>query len=121
MNSDSEIRARYLSLALDARSLVDQLKSFIEQGQKNRDLENSLSNMLSSIGKDQPLERYFAPLEGGKTLTYEQYRILDEVNNTMLDKNIAQRLTEVLAPGRDMEEQRRSAHEVFTFFYVAQE
>ena len=49
MSSDSDVRSRYLALALDARKLIDVLIAFVDRGERREGFDKCLQEVIDSL------------------------------------------------------------------------
>ena len=120
MIADAEVRDRYLSLALDARKILDALVIFIEEGRRVPDLESCLQDAVESLKRASGEHSIFAPLRTSLALEhYEQIRTVDEVSESAeKQKAIIDKLSNVMAQTGDSKAQKQSAYDAVDFFYA---
>ncbi len=108
MTSESEIRSRYLALALDARKVIDGLILFVDQGRREEGLDESLLAVIDSLKAPEPND-VFSPLRNRLAFSeyYEQVQALrpDEM------KEIVQRLQTVQSKQADIQKQKEDAYQ----------
>jgi len=109
MSSESEVRSRYLALALDARKVIDALIVFVDEGKREEGLDLSLQGAIDSFKEEK--EHIFSPLRSRLAFSeyYEQVRTVGEV---IPDKKvIVKKLETVKADQATMAEQQKEAFE----------
>jgi hypothetical protein len=106
MSSESEVRSRYLALALDARKVIDTLIVFVDQGEREEGLDQSLQEVIDSLQLRE--EDTFSPLRNRLAFSeyYEQVRTVGE----SLDRAvIVEKLETVKARQATVEKQKQDA------------
>ena len=117
--ADSEIRSRYLALALDARRLMDVLIPFVDSGKRNESLDiavkeaiHALTSMTESSGTS-PVRSNLAFDE------YEQVLTLNEVKDEEERKEVIVDLERIANSGSNTA-QREAAMRVLEFFFAVE-
>jgi predicted DNA-binding protein YlxM (UPF0122 family) len=108
MSSESEVRSRYLALALDARKVIDALIVFVdEDGKREEGLDQSLQEVISSLQAKR--EDIFSPLRNrlGFSEYYEQVLTVGEALKDRAE--IVEKLETVKARQATMEKQKQDA------------
>src|SRR5690349_14936138 len=79
MSSQSEVRSRYLALALDARKVIDALIVFVDQETREEGLNSSLQEVIDSLQNTEKKD-IFSPLRNRSAFSeyYEQVRTVHE-------------------------------------------
>ena len=111
MSSESEIRSRYLALALDARKVIDALIVFVDENCRRQEgLEQSLEEVIASLEATQRKD-IFSPLRNrlGFSEYYEQVRTIDEALKPEEKGQIIQILSTVKSNQADPEKQKQDA------------
>jgi hypothetical protein len=104
---DPEVRSRYLSLALDARRIIDKLAVFIERGERGSDFYSSIGDALDSLRATTDAGALISAVHAPLSFThYEQIRTLSEI----LDERLNLVLQQLVA----LSNQERDAHELET-------
>jgi len=105
MSSESEVRSRYLALALDARKVIDALILFVDREQRTDDLDQSLQEVIDSLRVRE--EDIFSPLRNRLAFSeyYEQVRTVGESDRAA----IAGKLETVKANQATLEKQKQDA------------
>jgi hypothetical protein len=108
MSSESEIRSRYLALALDARKVIDALILFVDQGKRQEGLDESLRDVIDSL-KAPAAEDVFSPLRNRLAFSeyYEQVQALRPEEM----KQIVARLQTVQSKDAGVQKQKKDAFE----------
>jgi hypothetical protein len=116
MVSASTDRTNYLSLALDARMTIKALGQLLQTGSESTELRQALEDTVESLRALSSGGSLFARLHAGSSYeSYEQIRTLQEVQLTMKDEHLADRLSAVGA-GPDPAERNRNIEWAITFF-----
>ncbi len=108
MSSESDVRSRYLALALDARKVIDALIVFVdEDGKREEGLDQSLQEVISSLQAKR--EDIFSPLRNrlGFSEYYEQVLTVGEALKDRAE--IVEKLETVKAKQATMEKQKQDA------------
>jgi hypothetical protein len=108
MSSETEVRSRYLALALDARKVIDALILFVDQGRREEGLDESLKDVIDSLKAAGP-EDVFSPLRNRLAFSeyYEQVQALKPEEM----RQIVQRLQTVQSKQADIQKQKDDAYE----------
>lgn len=117
MTADSEIRSRYLALALDARRIMDVLVPFAENGQVDQALDASVRDVigaLHSLGETADINPVRSSLAFDE---YEQVLTVEEVKPREDRKAVIQDLQTILEPD-GAEEKREAAIRVLQFLFA---
>jgi hypothetical protein len=103
MSSESEVRSRYLALALDARKVIDALIVFVDKEEREEGLDQSLQEVIASLQAKR--EDIFSPLRSlGFSEYYEQVLAVGEARTEIVEK-----LETVQAKQATMEKQKQDA------------
>jgi hypothetical protein len=117
--ADSEIRSRYLALALDARRILDALVPFAESRQRSDTLDSAVGDAidaLTSVTEGTGANVVHSNLAFDE---YEQVLTLDEIKNQEERRTVISDLRLVLAPdGGDA--QLAAAIRVLEFFFAVE-
>jgi hypothetical protein len=107
MSSESEVRSRYLALALDARKVIDSLIVFVDKEEREEGLGQKLQEVIESLQAKR--EDIFSPLRNRLAFSeyYEQVRIVGEVANDRAA--IVEKLETVKTGQAPMEKQKQDA------------
>jgi hypothetical protein len=113
MSPESEVRSRYLALALDARKVIDALIVFVDQGKREEGLEQSLQEVIGSLQVVTEKREIFSPLRNrlGFSEYYEQVRTVNEALKPTEKAQIVERLLTVKANKADMAIQKEDAYQ----------
>lgn len=118
MLADYETRSRYLSLALDARRVMDLLSEFVRTGERAPDLLLSVREIVASLESMGSAESLLASLQNRLPFSnYEQISALDEVIGPEDRKRLADKLGVLLAGNSDIESQTQSARDTVRILY----
>src|SRR5216684_265534 len=106
MHPTSESQSRYLSLAIACRQLISSLRCYQEGGPLDRKFKESLESLLGALRESRDENNLFGPMPTDSPFTrYEQVMTLKEVVDDFKDKQIPEKLSELLgAPRRDVKE-----------------
>jgi hypothetical protein len=113
MSSDSDVRSRYLALALDARKLIDVLIDFVDRGERRQGFDNCLQEVIDSLNPSAEEESLFSPLHNPLAFSefYEQVQTVNEALKPNKPDEIVQKLLSVKAQGADENKQKQDAFE----------
>lgn len=118
MLADYEARSRYLSLALDARRVMDLLLAFVQTGERAPRLLLSVREIVESLQSMGSTESLLASLQNRLPYrNYEQISALDEVVGVEDRKLLAEKLAILIAEGGDRQLQTQSAQETIRILY----
>ena len=106
MQSTSESQSRYLSLAIACRELILALRRYQKVGTLDQRFERSLKSLLKALSESRDENNLFGPMPTDSPFTrYEQVMTLKEVFEDFKDKQIPQKLSDVLGgPHQDVSE-----------------
>jgi hypothetical protein len=113
MGSESEVRSRYLALALDARKVIDALIIFVDKGEREGDLDQSLQDAIASLQAVKEKKDIFSPLRSLLAFSeyYEQVRTVDEALKPTEREQIVEKLLTVKTQSADLKKQQDDAFE----------
>jgi len=119
---DSEIRSRYLALALDARRILDVLIPLVESGRRNESLDNAIKEAigaLTSVTEGPGANTVHSSLAFDE---YEQVLTIDEIKDEFKGeeglKTVIGDLERIVTP--ECEAQREAAMRVLEFFFAVE-
>ena len=117
MGSESEVRSRYLALALDARKVIDALIVFVDKGLRQGDLDQSLQEAIASLQAVKEKREIFSPSRNRLAFSeyYEQVRTVDEALKPEERKEIVEMLQAVKTPSSNTEKQKQEAFKAIEF------
>jgi len=116
MVSASTDRTNYLSLALDTRKTIKALGQWLQTGAESPEVRQALEDTVESLRALSSGGSLFARLHADSSYeSYEQIRTLQEVQLTMKDEHLADRLSAVGA-SPDPVERNRNIEWAITFF-----
>ena len=109
MSSESEVRSRYLALALDARKVIDALIEFVDKEKREEGLDQSLQEVIDSLQTKK--EDIFSPLRDRLAFSeyYEQVCTVDEALKPTDRAKIVEKLETVKAKQATLEKQKQDA------------
>jgi hypothetical protein len=112
MSSESEIRSRYLALALDTRRVIDTLIVFVDKGTRTQGFDESLQQVIDSLEATEKRE-VFSPLRNRLAFSeyYEQVRTVHEALKPGEMGRIIQKLSTVKSQDADLNERKSNAFE----------
>jgi hypothetical protein len=112
MSPESEIRSRYLALALDARKVIDILITFVEEGTRDPGFDDSLQAVIESLEATEKKD-VFSPARNRLAFSeyYEQVRTVQEALKEGEIRQIIQKLAEVKSNKTRLPRQRDDAFE----------
>jgi len=108
MSSKSEVRSRYLALALDARKVIDALIVFVDQGTREEGFDSSLQEVIDSFKE----KDVFSPVRNRFAFSeyYEQVRTVNEALKEGERGQIVERLSTVRSNQADIDTQKKDAY-----------
>jgi hypothetical protein len=112
MSSESDVRSRYLALALDARKVIDALIIFADKdGRREEGLDQSLQEVILSLEAVTEKKDIFSPSRNHLAFSeyYEQVRTVDEALKPEERARIVEKLRTVEAQKATLEKQREDA------------
>lgn len=112
MTSESDVRSRYLALALDARRVIDSLIIFVDRGTREQGLDESLQEVIESLQvKDN--HQIFSHLRSRLAFSeyYEQVQTVHEALKPEELQTIVQKLSAVKSEETDIGEQKSNAYD----------
>ena len=111
MSSESEVRSRYLALALDARKVIDALIVFVDTDEREDNLDESLQEVIESLQAVTEKKDIFSPARNRLAFSeyYEQVRTVDEALKPEERAQIVRKLLTVKAMQADMQAQKSDA------------
>lgn len=106
MSSESEIRSRYLALALDARRVIDSLIILVDKREREEGLDKNLEDVIVALEQ----KDIFSPDRNRLAFSeyYEQVRTVDEALKERGE--IIQMLSVVRSNQADIAEQQEDAY-----------
>lgn len=113
MALESEVRSRYLALALDARKVIDALIVFVDQGKREPGLEHWLQEVIGSLQAVTEKKDVFSPLRNRVAFSeyYEQLRTVDEALKPPERTEIVQKLLAIKDNRTDIATQQNDAYQ----------
>src|ERR1700683_1784518 len=112
MSSVSEVRSRYLPLALDARKVIDYLITFVDKDRREDSLDQSLQDVIVSLEDVTENTDIFSPSRNRLACSeyYEQVRTVQEALPLPDERvQIVQKLRTVEANKATAEKQKEDA------------
>ncbi len=112
MSSESEIRSRYLALALDTRRVIDTLIVFVDKGTRSQGFDDSLQQVIDSLEATEKRE-VFSPLRNRLAFSeyYEQVRTVHEALKPGEMGRIIQKLSIIKSKQAALDQQKNDAFE----------
>jgi hypothetical protein len=112
MSSESEVRSRYLALALDARKVIDTLIVFVDQERREEGLDGSLQEVIDSL-KSTERKDIFSPLRNRSAFSeyYEQVRTVHEALKPEERGTVVEKLLTIKSNHGALEEQKEHAYQ----------
>jgi hypothetical protein len=113
----SQVRSRYLALALDARRVIDALIVFVDKGERQPDLNPSLKEAIASLKAVKEKKEIFSPQRNKLAFSehYEQVRTVNEAHNPMEREEIVKKLRNVMSHSASMAKQQSDAYDIIRF------
>jgi hypothetical protein len=113
MHPTSESQSRYLLLAIVCRELISSLRRYQDGGALDQKFKKSLESLLEALNESRDENNLFGPMPTDSPFTrYEQVMTLREVYEDFGDKQIPEKLSDLLAAPR------RDVKEPIEFFYT---
>jgi hypothetical protein len=111
MSSESEVRSRYLALALDARKVIDSLIVFVDTDRREDNLDQSLQEVIVSLEAVTENTDIFSPNRNRLAFSeyYEQVRTVHEALPPAERAQIVEKLRTVEAKRASAEKQKQDA------------
>jgi hypothetical protein len=111
MSSESEVRSRYLALALGARRVIDSLIVFVDMDRREDDLDQSLREVIVSLEAVTEKKDIFSPDRNRLAFSeyYEQVRTVEEALPPAEKLRIVEKLRTVEAKQASAEKQKEDA------------
>jgi hypothetical protein len=112
MSSESEVRSRYLALALDARKVIDALILFVDQDRREEGLDGSLQEVIDSL-KSTEKKDIFSPLRNRSAFSeyYEQVRTVHEALKPEERGQVVKKLLTIKSNEGALDEQKEDAYQ----------
>jgi len=113
MSSESEVRSRYLALALDARRVIDVLIVFVDQDRREEGFEGAVQEVINSLQSITEKKDVFSPLRNRSAFSeyYEQVRTVHEALKPNERGEIVNKLLAVKSNEGALEQQKEDAFE----------
>ena len=112
----SESNTRYLSLALDARKIIDVLVLFVKETNAPR-MDKLVSDVLESLRAANDRERLFSSTQRRSLFgDYERVQTLEEVKRKFPREDIDERLQQILRKDVTSELRKKNAEQAIQFF-----
>jgi hypothetical protein len=109
-------RTNYLSLALDARTTINALVHAAETGEQSPELTDAIEDTVESLKALDTGDLLYSRLRSQFPYqSFEQVKILEEVQTTMKESHVADKLSE-LAKHLDPEKKKEILALAITFF-----
>jgi len=116
---DSEVRSRYLALALDARRIMDVLIPFVDSGKRNESLDIAVKEAIDALGSVSG-DSATSPVRSNLAFDeYEQVLTIDEVKGQEERKEVIADLRQI-ASSKDSGTQQEAAMRVLEFFFAVE-
>jgi hypothetical protein len=119
MQADTEVRSRYLALALDARKVIDPLMTYFETGESTgpllelvRDAAESLKSIVDPAQFSTHSKLAFEH--------YEQVLMLEEVRPSKDRDELLNDLDTLLLAAGDVSTKKEAAYRVIEFFFAVE-
>jgi len=117
--ADSEVRSRYLALALDARRVMDVLIPFVDSGKRNESLDVAVKEAIDALSGVTGAPGTSAVRSNLAFDEYEQVLTIDEVKSKEERKEVIADLQRVANP-QDSDTERKAAMRVLEFFFAVE-
>ena len=121
MQVDTEVRSRYLALALDARKVIDPLVSYFETGEITDRLIESVQEAAESLKSIVDPAYFLNPTHSRLAFEhYEQVVTLEEVRPSKDRGELLNDLNSLLQPADDFANKKEAAYRVIEFFFAVE-
>ncbi len=112
MSAETEVRSRYLALALDARKVIDTLILFVDKDIRDQGFDDSLGAVITSLEATEKRE-VFSSTRNQLAFSeyYEQVRTVKEALKEGQIRRIIQKLSEVRSKTAAPRKQKNDAYE----------
>jgi hypothetical protein len=120
MQAETEVRSRYLALALDARKVIDPLMNYFETGKSTAPLIESVQEAAESLQSiDDPI-RFSQPTHSKLAFEhYEQVLMLEEIRPSKDRGELINDLNALLADSDDLKK-KEAAYRLIEFFFAVE-
>jgi hypothetical protein len=119
MQADTEVRSRYLALALDARKVIDPLMTYFETGESTAPLLESVQDAAESL-KSIVDPAQFSTHSKLAFEHYEQVLMLEEVRPSKDRGALLDDLNTLLLPASHASTKKEAAYRVIEFFFAVE-
>jgi hypothetical protein len=119
MQADTEVRSRYLELALDARKVIDPLMTYFETGESTAPLLESVQDAAESLRSIVHPAQFSAHSKLAFE-HYEQVLMLEEVRPSKDRGALLADLNTLLLPANDASAKKQAAYRVIEFFFAVE-
>ena len=121
MQAETEVRSRYLALALDARKIIDPLINYFETGESTGLLVESVQEAADSLRSIVDPAQFSHPTHSKLAFEhYEQVIMLEEVRPSKDRGDLINDLNALLQPAGDVSEKKKAAYRVTEFFFAVE-
>ena len=118
MQAETEVRSRYLALALDARKIIDRLMNYYETGESTGLLMESVLEAAQSLQSIVDPAQFSHPSVSRLAFEhYEQVVTLEQVRRWKDQEDVIKDLYAVLQPVGDPNEKKDAAYRAIQFFF----
>jgi len=113
----SQVRSRYLALALDARKVIDALIVFVDKGERQPGLDRSLKEAIVSLKTVKDKKEIFSPQRNRLAFSqyYEQVRTVHEAHKPTEREQIVKKLRNVMSHSVSVAKQQSDAYDIIKF------
>jgi hypothetical protein len=118
--ANSEIRSRYLALALDARRLMDVLIPFVDSGKRNESLDIAVKEAIDALNSVAAGSGTSAVRSNLAFDEYEQVLTINEVKGQDERKEVISDLERIASHPDSGKAQRDAATRVLDFFFAVE-
>lgn len=121
MQAETEVRYRYLALALDARKIIDPLMTYFETGESTGLLTESVREAAESLGSIVNPAQFSQPTYSKLAFEhYEQVLMLEEIRPSKDRGELINDLNALLQPTGDDLKKKDAAYRVIEFFFAVE-
>jgi|ERR1035438_6726415 hypothetical protein len=121
MQAETEVRSRYLALALDARKIIDPLMNYFETGESTGLLVESVQEASESLRSIVDPTELSQPTHSKLAFEhYEQVLMLEEIRPRKDRGELISDLNALVQPAGDDLKKKEAAYRVIEFFYAVE-
>lgn len=121
MQDETEVRSRYLTLALDARKIIDPLMDYYETGETTGQLVESVQEAAESLRSIVDPVQLLQPTHSKLAFEhYEQVLMLEEIRPSKDRVELINDLNALVQTAGDDLKKKEAAYRVIEFFFAVE-